>query len=144
MNARQTRFVQEYLIDLNATQAAIRAGYSEKAARAIGSENLTKPDIAEAIAKAQEKAAARCEFTHDSIIKDIDEIGKEARGEGVYASALKSRELIGKHFGMWPNKQEITGAGGGPVQIEGGFDASKLTPEEREALRALVLKARGE
>jgi phage terminase small subunit len=50
LTPKQARFVAEYLVDLNATQAAIRAGYSENTARAIGSENLTKPDIAEAIA----------------------------------------------------------------------------------------------
>ena len=46
---KQERFVQEYLIDLNATQAAIRAGYSKKTAQVIGSENLAKPLIAERI-----------------------------------------------------------------------------------------------
>ena len=45
MTAKQQRFCDEYLIDLNATQAAIRAGYSKKTARAIGNENLMKPDI---------------------------------------------------------------------------------------------------
>ena len=49
MNARQKRFCDEYLIDLNATQAAIRAGYSEKTARQIGEQNLSKLDIREAI-----------------------------------------------------------------------------------------------
>ncbi len=51
MTAKQIRFCDEYLIDLNATQAAIRAGYSEKTARKIGSENLSKPDIREYIEK---------------------------------------------------------------------------------------------
>ncbi len=60
MTPKQQRFVDEFLIDLNATQAAIRAGYSKKTARAVGSENLTKPDIAEAIAEAM---AARSERT---------------------------------------------------------------------------------
>lgn len=46
---KQQAFIEEYLTDFNATQAALRAGYSEKTARSIGSENLTKPDIAEAI-----------------------------------------------------------------------------------------------
>ena len=45
LNDKQKRFCQEYLKDLNATQAAIRAGYSEKSARSIANENLTKPDI---------------------------------------------------------------------------------------------------
>ena len=51
MNNRQKRFVEEYLVDINATQAAIRAGYSQKSARSIGAENLTKPDISEAISE---------------------------------------------------------------------------------------------
>lgn len=46
---KQKRFIDEYLVDLNATQAAIRAGYSPKTARAVGSENLTKPDIVDEI-----------------------------------------------------------------------------------------------
>lgn len=53
MTPKQQRFVEEYLIDLNATQAAIRAGYSAKTARQIGDENLSKPVIAEAIGRAQ-------------------------------------------------------------------------------------------
>ena len=45
LTARQERFCREYIIDYNATKAAVRAGYSEKTAKSIGSENLTKPDI---------------------------------------------------------------------------------------------------
>ncbi len=51
LTAKQQRFVDEYLIDLNATQAAIRAGYSPKSAYSIGQENLKKPEIQEAIQK---------------------------------------------------------------------------------------------
>lgn len=60
MTPKQARFVEEYLIDLNATQAAIRAGYSADTAHAIGHENLSKPEIATAIADAK---AARSERT---------------------------------------------------------------------------------
>ncbi len=52
LTPKQHRFVEEYLIDLNATKAAGRARYSEKTARQIGSENLSKPAIQEAIAEA--------------------------------------------------------------------------------------------
>lgn len=62
LTAKQQRFVDEYLIDLNATQAAIRAGYSADTARAIGSENLTKPDIAEAIAKRQQERSEKTQI----------------------------------------------------------------------------------
>jgi phage terminase small subunit len=60
LNDRQILFCEEYLVDLNATQAAIRAGYSRKTARAIGSENLTKPDIRKCIdQKLQEHSLGR-------------------------------------------------------------------------------------
>ena len=51
LTPKQQRFVEEYLIDLNATQAAIRAGYSEKTAKSVGHENLTKPDLKKYIDK---------------------------------------------------------------------------------------------
>lgn len=57
LTPKQERFVQEYMIDLNATQAAIRAGYSEDTAHAIGSENLRKPLVAEAIETLMTKRA---------------------------------------------------------------------------------------
>lgn len=71
LTAKQERFVQEYLIDLNATQAAIRAGYSEHTARSIGQENLTKPDIQQAIAAAQQIRAQRTEITQDRVLKEL-------------------------------------------------------------------------
>lgn len=75
LTAKQQRFVDEYLIDLNATQAAIRAGYSEKTAGSVGNENLKKPDIAAAISKAQEKASERTETTVDRVLKELSRIG---------------------------------------------------------------------
>ena len=74
LTPKQARFVQEYLIDLNAAQAAIRAGYSAKTARVIGHENLTKPDIAAAIEKAQAERAERAEVTADWVIDELRKI----------------------------------------------------------------------
>ena len=60
LTQKQSRFVDEYLIDLNETQAAIRAGYSRKTAHAIGSENLKKPEIKKQIdRRLQEIKSAR-------------------------------------------------------------------------------------
>lgn len=67
MTAKQQRFVSEFLIDLNATQAAIRAGYSPKVANRIGSENLSKPVIAAAIAQAQGDQNQRLLLTADDV-----------------------------------------------------------------------------
>jgi phage terminase small subunit len=74
LTAKQQCFVAEYLIDLNATQAAIRAGYSEKTATAIGCENLTKPYIQAAIAVAMEQRQKRTEVTQDRIVAELAKI----------------------------------------------------------------------
>jgi phage terminase small subunit len=75
LTPKQERFVQEYLIDLNATQAAIRAGYSAKTAKQQGSENLTKPDVAAAIAEAQQNRAKTAGVTQEAIIEELRKIG---------------------------------------------------------------------
>lgn len=74
LTPKQQRFVDEYLIDLNATQAAIRAGYSEKTAGAIGNENLTKPEISEAIAAAQKARSERVQVDQDWVLRQWVEI----------------------------------------------------------------------
>ena len=75
LTPKQQRFVEEYLIDLNATQAAIRSGYSEKTAKEIGSENLTKPNIQAAIQEAQNKRTERTEITQDMVLQELAKIG---------------------------------------------------------------------
>ena len=71
LTPKQQRFVEEYLVDCNATQAAIRAGYSEKTAKAIGSENLTKPDVAAAIAKATKKVSGIVGLSVERTLKEV-------------------------------------------------------------------------
>jgi phage terminase small subunit len=75
MTAKQKAFVQEYLIDLNATQAAIRAGYSADTAKVIGSENLTKPDIQEALQEAMARREKRTQITQDMVLRELAKIG---------------------------------------------------------------------
>ena len=70
LSSKQQRFVDEYLVDLNATQAAIRAGYSSKTAKSIGSENLTKPDIQDYIQERRKDAQKRAEVTLDDILAE--------------------------------------------------------------------------
>ncbi len=109
MTPKQQRFVDEYLIDLNATQAAIRAGYSEKTARFIGAENLTKPNISAAIAAAVAKRSERTEVTADYVLASIMEILEERKGTGEDSNptaALKAAELLGRHLAMFTDKTE--------------------------------------
>jgi phage terminase small subunit len=74
VTAKQKRFVEEYLLDLNATQAAIRAGYSPDTAREIGCENLTKPDISRAIAKAMAERSRRTGINQDRVVRELAKI----------------------------------------------------------------------
>lgn len=71
MTKKQNRFVEEYLIDLNATQAAIRAGYSVNTAQQMGSENLSKPVIQTAIAKAMAERSKRTGVNQDRIVLEL-------------------------------------------------------------------------
>lgn len=74
MTAKQKRFIEEYLIDLNATQAAIRAGYSAESARQIGSENLAKPDIRARIDEAMAERSRRTGLNQDRILMELAKI----------------------------------------------------------------------
>lgn len=75
LSAKQRAFVREYLIDLNATQAAIRAGYSEKTAGQIGEQNLKKLEIQKAISAAMDLRAKRTDITADRIMMELAKIG---------------------------------------------------------------------
>lgn len=74
MTKKQKRFVEEYLIDLNATQAAIRAGYSPDSAKEIGSENLTKPNIANAIDQVLAERSRRTGVNADRVVRELAKI----------------------------------------------------------------------
>lgn len=74
LTQKQKAFVAEYLIDLNATQAAIRAGYSKKTAGQIGDENLKKPVIAKAIQEAMKARSTRTEITQDMVLNELAKI----------------------------------------------------------------------
>lgn len=70
LTAKQQQFVKEYLVDLNATKAAIRAGYSANRADAMGHENLRKPEIAQAVQLAMQDRSARTEVTADRVLAE--------------------------------------------------------------------------
>jgi phage terminase small subunit len=107
LNAKQKAFTVEYMKDKNATQAAIRAGYSAKTARSIGNELLAKPDIMQAIADLQKAAEARAGITVDSIVEDLTGIAKDAATAP--RDKIRAYELLGKYLGMFTEKVDIKG-----------------------------------
>lgn len=75
LTAKQQRFVEEYLIDLNATQAAIRAGYSPDTAYSIGNENLKKPEIRACVDKALAERSKRTGVSADRVVMELARLG---------------------------------------------------------------------
>ena len=100
---KQKTFVEEYLVDLNATQAAIRAGYSEKTAAEMGYENLRKPQITKAIQAAAEERSDRTEVTADNVLAEIASLAFAEEGI-TDNSKLKALELLGKHLVLFSDK----------------------------------------
>lgn len=121
---KQQAFCEEYLVDLNATQAARRAGYSEDTAKQIGSENLSKPAIAEKIAELKDERSNRVQVDADYVLQGLLDLHKQCIGEKEItvtdadgaltvtkvfkeAGANKALENLGKHLKMFTDKQEI-------------------------------------
>jgi len=113
LTAKQKAFCDEYLIDLNATQAAIRAGYSVKTAQVISAENLAKPIIAERIENLQTERAKRCAIDADmvlagilKVVEDATEMKETESGTTMknHTAALRGYELLGKHLALFTDK----------------------------------------
>lgn len=138
LTQKQQRFCDEYLIDLNATQAAIRAGYSKKTAYSIGDENLKKPEIKNEIEKRMAEKEKSLIADQDEVLKYLTsvlrgesrgtEIVVEGCGDG-YSEArtvqkepsekekLKAAELLGKRYGLYVDKGKMEIEGHVPVVI---------------------------
>ena len=106
MTPKQQRFVDEYLQDLNATQAAIRAGYARSGASVEGTRLLANAKVAAAVAAAQAKRSERTEVTQDYVLGGILATIEECRGEDHRnpQAALKGLELLGRHLAMFTDK----------------------------------------
>ena len=106
---KQQIFVNEYLIDLNATKAAVRAGYSEKTAYSIGSENLRKPEIQKAIEKAFNERKARVLVTQDDVVNGLLDEAKNKDEGASHSARVSAWAHLGKHLGMFTDKVEVSG-----------------------------------
>lgn len=108
MNDKKQAFTEEYLKDCNATQAAIRAGYSPHTAKQQGSRLLTNVDVRTRIGALQDQAAARNRVEIDEIIGKLRGAYDEAMGDGRYGAAVRAAELLGKHIGMFSDKVQAS------------------------------------
>ena len=122
LTQKQQRFVDEYIISGNATQAAIKAGYAKKAAYQTGAENLKKPQIILALKKRNAEIKSQKTMDMQEVMERLAAI---ARGETVEqqvtnkgtvvevepktSDQIRAMELIGKRYGAWTDKREVTG-----------------------------------
>lgn len=177
LTAKQRRFVDEYLIDLNATQAAIRAGYAAKNADVTGPRMLGNVGIAAAIAEGQKSRSTRVEadaawvlrrltdeadadladlYAEDGSLKPVRDWPaiwrkglvagievEELREDGVVighvrkvklSDRVKRLEMLARHNGMFVERREVTGKGGGPIQH--AVSAQELSDDELAAIVA--------
>lgn len=124
LTPKQKAFVENYLIDLNATQAAIRAGYSPKTAEAIGFENLRKPKIDSEIQKAMSERSQRTEITADMVLQRWWDLATADPNEIIHLRRVCCRNCFGKdHKYQWFNEDEYKRA----VKL-----AISLAKEQRE------------
>ena len=138
LTKKQEMFVEEYIIDLNATQAAIRAGYSKKTAGQIGEQNLKKLEIQQAINEKLAEKKEKLIMKQDEILERLTQQGRRESTDyqvaiveemlfdendkpmGVIKKAkvvetptqnkdvIKALETLGKYYVMWTDKQEVT------------------------------------
>lgn len=123
LTAKQRRFCDEYLIDLNATQAAIRAGYSKKTAGKIGGENLQKPEIKACISERMAEKESNLIASQDEVLKYFTSVMRGESKSSVLArnaigadeviekppdekERLKAAEQLGKRYGLFTEKIE--------------------------------------
>ena len=164
LTPKQDMFIKEYLIDLNATQAAIRAGYSPDTAYSIGQENLKKPEIKEALDKAKQERQDLLDLDAYWVLrrfKDISDrcmqatpvmffnrITKEWENTGEYefdsAGANKATEMIAKHLRICPDTNEHTGPNGGPILYKDDRTAAMSAEELKAAVLELIAQDKPE
>lgn len=130
MTEKQKRFVEEYLMDLNATQAAIRAGYKVDNARQIAAENLAKPYIAEAIEKALAERSRRTGINQDRVIQELAKI-----------AFVNIADVVGSDCEILPDANEADLAAIESVKVKTIPTKSGETGVEREVKLSSKLKA---
>lgn len=133
LTPKQLRFVEEYLVDLNATQAAIRAGYSERSAKVQACRLLTKDNVSRAVERGKAERSKRTEITQDFVLSGLKEVAErclqkmpvmvfdrvercmvqkqDEDGRDIWefdsTGANRAFELLGKHLGLFVDKLQI-------------------------------------
>lgn len=117
MTPKQAAFVLEYLVDLNATQAAIRAGYSEHTAGSQGQRLLTKVDIQDSISAAQAERAERTGLDAAFVLNGLQREAQAGDTGEPNTARIRAMELLGKHLGMFADRLKVEDETQGPREV---------------------------
>lgn len=131
---KQQRFVAEYLVDLNATQAAIRAGYAKSGARTEGARLLANADIAALVKRKQEKVAEKAEWTAADRLAALKRISDAAEKNDARVAVSAISEANKMQGSYPPSQHRLAGPNGGPIQTA---DLTKLSGDELAQLEAI-------
>ena len=136
MTPKQKRFCEEYLVDLNATQAAVRAGYSPSSAASIGSENLIKPEIRAWIDRAMAERSKRTGINADRVLRELGRIA--------FVNAADVIELQSGAVKDHADRDDTAAIASVKVRITSGENSSGIEREVKlcDKLRALELCGR--
>ena len=153
LTARQQRFVDEYLKDLNATQAAIRAGYKATTAVAANAARLlTNDKVQEAIEARQQARVERVELEQDWVVNELRKVAQKCLPvedddgkpiANIVNVGVKALELLGRHQGIFIDKREITGKDGKDLVPEAPKGVLVVPGVMSEADWAQMVKERG-
>ena len=153
LTARQMRFVDEYLKDLNATQAAIRAGYKATTAVAANAARLLTHDkVQEAIEARQQARAERVELEQDWVVNELRKVAQKCLPvedddgkpiANIVNVGVKALELLGRHQGIFIDKREITGKDGKDLVPDAPKGVLVVPGVMSEADWAKMVKERG-
>jgi len=111
LTRKRRRFCEEYVVDLNATAAAKRAGYSERTAEVQGCRLLKNVQVASYVAELQTDAAKRNEVSVDKVIGMLAASYTDAKAANQHGPAVRAAELLGKRLGMFRDRVEVEGSG---------------------------------
>jgi len=116
LSSKMALFVEEYLVDLNASAAVLRAGYKTRNQNRMGAELLRHPLVKKVIDEKKDKRTERLELTSDYVLTKLVDIVEKS--EDNPTAALRGLELLGKHLGLYRDRQEISGPDGGAIEME--------------------------
>lgn len=117
LTAKMQNFVDEYFVDFNGSAAVKRAGYKSTNPNKLAGKLLNHPLVMEAVAAKKKERQEKTELSAEYVIQKLIAIA-ERNEEGNPTAALRSLELLGKHLGLYRDRQEISGPDGEAIQME--------------------------